>query len=262
MSHSRPGAQGGAASLPPIVSATWIQLLSFLAVLAAAHCLSLFAGMQLTVVWAALLQGGIAAAASRWYGLPPWWLPIQVAFPVAVVAALALRLPSGVFLGLFALLAGLYWTTFRTRVPFYPSGPAVWSAVKDLLPAGGARRCGEIRSGVGGLVLGLSEARKESAFVGIEVAPLPWLASRVRGWVRRSNARFLRGDYHRFDFAPYDVVFAYLSPAAMAALWRKASEEMRPGTLLLSYEFDIPGMPPHISYTPAAGGPMLYGWYL
>jgi hypothetical protein len=44
-----------------------------------------------------------------------------------------------------------------------------------------------------------------------------------------SRARFLRGDYERLDFANYDVVFAYLSPAAMAALVAQGGvAEMRP----------------------------------
>jgi hypothetical protein len=60
----------------------------------------------------------------------------------------------------------------------------------------------------------------------------------------------------------YDVVFAFLSPAAMPALWRKASAEMRPGTLLLSYEFSIPGTTPHIIDHPVENGPALYGWYM
>ena len=81
---------------------------------------------------------------------------------------------------------------------------------------------------------------------GIELAPLPWLVSRLRAALSGSRARFLRADYETVNFGHYDVVFAYLSPAAMAGLWRKAEKEMRPGSILLSYEFDIPGrMPDH-----------------
>ena len=55
---------------------------------------------------------------------------------------------------------------------------------------------------------------------------------------------FLRGDYESLDFADYDAVFAYLSPAAMTALWRKARREMRPGTRLVSNTFAVPGVEP------------------
>jgi len=71
----------------------------------------------------------------------------------------------------------------------------------------------------------------------------------------------MRGDYRALDFAQYDVVFAYLSPAAMPALREKAQAEMRPGTLLLSYEFGFAGMPPDVTLPVAPNGTVLYGWY-
>jgi predicted O-methyltransferase YrrM len=52
------------------------------------------------------------------------------------------------------------------------------------------------------------------------------------------------------DFAQFDVVFAYLSPAAMPELWKKAQREMRPGSLLISYEFPIEGVEPNLIVCP------------
>ena len=69
-----------------------------------------------------------------------------------------------------------------------------------------------------------------------------------------------RGDYARLDFSEYDAVFAYLSPAAMPALWDKASREMRPGSLLASYEFPIPGHPPTRTANVNTHAPHLYIW--
>jgi hypothetical protein len=160
----------------------------------------------------------------------------------------------------FLLLLGLFWSTFRTQVPFYPSNPGIWAAVGARL--GEPVRFIDIGSGFGGLVLHLESRFPGSRFYGIEIAPLPWLASRMRAWLRRSGARFMRGDYGRIDLSDYDVVFAFLSPAAMPAFWRKARAEMRPGTMLLSCEFPIPGIPPHIVDHPIASGPALYGWQM
>ncbi len=244
----------------PALRAVSIQLCAFALVLALAHAASLLSDRQLTVAVAALLQGVIAASLSRVFGLAPWWLAIQAAFPVALAAMLALQLPPILFLGAFIALLGLYWSTFRTQVPFYPSNPSTWKAVAALLPADRPVRFVDIGSGLGGLVLHLARVRRDSAFTGIEIAPLPWLVSVLRRRAARANARFLRGDYERIDFSAYDVVFAYLSPAAMPALWRKARAEMRPGALLLSYEFAIPGVAPHVTTAPAGGGALLYGW--
>lgn len=247
--------------LTPAVQALLIQAVSLALVLAFAFGMAALTQVQLTIAAAALLQGAIAAALSRWRAMASWWLPIQFLFPVALIALHALRLPSWIFLAAFLALVALYWTTFRTQVPFYPSGPATWGAVAALLPAGQARFI-DIGSGFGGLVMHLAALRPESSFAGIEVAPLPWLTSMLRARARRSKGKFIRGDYSRLNFAEFDAVFAYLSPAAMPALWRKASTEMRAGALLLSYEFPVPGVEPHIVRQPSEGGPALYGWYI
>lgn len=244
----------------PAIQALILHCGAFLLVLLLMVCNRLLTGVSIALEAAALLQGALAAALSHWRGLAPWWLLIQFLFPAASIAVLSLDLPPALFLVVFVLLLGLYWSTFRTQVPFYPSGPAVWEAVAGLLPQHQVIRFVDVGSGLGGLVLNLAGRRPESTFVGIEVAPLPWLASFLRARSRRSSGRFIRGDYFSLDFARYDVVFAYLSPAAMPALRDKAKAEMRSGTLLLSYEFPIPGLEPDNITSPNPGGPALYNW--
>lgn len=242
----------------PAIEALLIQCASFALLLA----LVAVTEWQLSVALAALVQGVVAALLTRWRAMAPWWLPIQLLFPLAVILMLALHLPSWIYLGAFVALLALYWTTFRTQVPFYPSGRATWDTVEALLPFSSNRplRCIDIGSGFGGLVMHLAARHPESSFIGIEVAPLPWIVSRMRARLACSSAHFIRGDYHALDFADYDLVFAYLSPAAMPALWDKARREMRKGTLLLSYEFPIPDVEPSLVRHPTERSPALYGW--
>jgi SAM-dependent methyltransferase len=204
-----------------------------------------------------LMQSVLATILARWRRLPSWWLVIQFTFPLAVVCANAMALPRWIYFTSFVLLSLTYWSTFRTRVPLYNCGPAVWRQVGLLLPPGPVRFL-DIGSGLGGIVLHLAAHNAKGSFTGIEIAPLPWLIS----WLRaRANARaarhagnpvagachFLRGDYGQLNFGEFDVVFAYLSPVAMPALWKKARQEMLPGALLLSLEFAIPGVTPDFS---------------
>ena len=207
-----------------------------------------------------LLQGALAALLSRWRRQAAWWPVMHFLFLPAALAALSLRLPPWLFLVVFLVMLMLYWSTFRTQVPFYASGAAAWDAVAAELPPPPLRMI-DIGSGLGGLVVNLAARRPDSQFEGIELAPLPWLVSRLRQ-AAGARCRFLRGDYHRLDFGAYDVVFAYLSPAAMPALWAKARAEMRPGTLLLSHEFAVPGATPNRARQTRPGGPMLYGWVM
>jgi hypothetical protein len=216
---------------------------------------------QLTLTAVALVQGVLAAALGWSRKLAPWWLAIQLLFPLALMAGLSLQLPPWLFLAGFLILLLVYWSTFRTQVPYYPSGKRAWDAVAAVLPQDRPLHVIDIGSGLGGLVLELARRRPESSFAGIELAPLPWLVSVVRARLAGGAAHFARGDYERLDLGDYDAVFAYLSPAAMGALWRKASAEMRPGSLLLSYEFSIAGTPPDLTIAPAGRGPSLYGWH-
>jgi hypothetical protein len=208
----------------------------------------------------ALLQGALAAVLSRLCRQAAWWPVIHFLFLPAALAALSLRLPPWLFLAIFLLMLALYWSTFRTQVPFYASGAAAWRAVETELPQRPLRMI-DIGSGLGGLVVHLAVRHPESRFEGIELAPLPWLVSRVRQ-MAGARCRFLRGDYQRLNFGAYDVVFAYLSPAAMPALWAKARAEMRSGTLLLSHEFTVPGTTPQIVRPTRPDGPVLYGWIM
>lgn len=246
----------------PSARALLIQVFSFAIVLASSVALPALTGAQLGLASAAILQGVIAALVSRLSGMAPWWLFIQFLFPVAAIALDALALPPWIYLVAFLALLGLYWTTFRTQVPYYPSTQSAWDAVDKLLPQGRPTRFIDIGSGFGGLVMHLAARRPESDFIGIEVAPVPWLVSALRARLGHSRSRFVPGDYGRLDFAGYDVVFAYLSPAAMPALWDKARAEMRRGALLLSYEFPVPGVAPDLVEHPDGDGPPLYGWFL
>jgi hypothetical protein len=244
----------------PAVQAFLIQLAMFPASLIFAGVIFYLTDWHLGIIEVALLQGLTAALAARWCGLASWWLAIQLFFPCILVVVHSLEMPPWIFLAGFIFLISLYWTTFHTQVPFYPSNSKVWDAVLALLPQDLPIRLIDIGSGMGGGMLYMAAQHSKSVFVGIEVAPLPWLVSTIKRWLKHSTVRFIRGDYGDLDLGGYDVVFAYLSPAAMPALWDKAQREMCPGSLLISYEFSIPGVPPSLVVQPEADGVALYAW--
>jgi SAM-dependent methyltransferase len=243
----------------PAVQALLLQCAAFAPTLLTIYMLARL-GVRLTGADAAMIQGLMAMLLTWWRKLAPWWRAIQCLFPIVLFGALALDLPPWLFLGGFLFLLTLYWSTFRTQVPYYPSGQRAWDAVADLLPKDRPLYVIDIGSGLGGFAMDLARRRPESTVAGIELAPLPWLFASLRARLSGSRARFVRGDYERLDFGQYDAVFAYLSPAAMSALWRKAAAEMRPGTMLISYEFLITEKSPDITILPPGPGPALYVW--
>lgn len=246
--------------MKPAVAALLLQAAAFPLTLAVTWLLAT-AGVPMSYLGVAVIQGLVAGSLSWWRGLASWWRAIQLLFPVALFGAVQLTVPPSAFLAVFLFLLLLYWSTYRTQVPYYPSNRRVWEAVAALLPDKNPVRVIDIGSGLGGLVLDLAQRRAGIEALGVELAPLPWLVSRLRARLGGSRARFIRGDYERLDFADYDLVFAYLSPAAMDALWRKAAREMRPGSLLLSYEFVIDDRLPNRTVYPTEGGPALHIWH-
>jgi len=244
----------------PAVRALLCQLGAFPLTLLAVYLLAR-AAMQPSWLLAAILQGVFAAVLTWRWRLAPWWIAICLLFPLALYGANGLDLPRWLFLAVFLFMLLVYWSTFRTQVPYYPSGKTAWQAVAEQLPQGRPVAFIDIGSGLGGLVLDLARRRPDAAATGIELAPLPWLASWLRARLSNSRARFIRGDYASLDFGNFDAVFAYLSPAAMTALWRKARREMRPGSMLMSYEFAIQDAPPSLSLYLQDTGRTLYIWH-
>lgn len=187
----------------------------------------------------ALVTGVIAALCGRLLRLDPWWVPIQLVFAPAVVLAQSASVPRWVWLAAFLVLAAVYWSTFRTQVPLYLSSTKVRDALVPLLPAGRFTFM-DVGSGVGGVLTHLAAQRPEGEYHGIESAPVPWLVSRVRILAgRRANCHAHWGSFWDHDLSRYDVVFAYLSPVPMAALWEKVQAEMRPGSTFISNTFVV-----------------------
>jgi SAM-dependent methyltransferase len=244
----------------PAVQALLMQFLSLSLVLILGIALATFFALRMPIIVAVCLQGLLAATLSWWRRLAVWWLIMQAIFFPALFAMITLHLPSVIYLVGFLFLLLLYWSTFRTQVPFYPSGQIAWAAVAQRLPQGRSLRVIDVGSGFGGMVTHLARVRRDCDIIGIELAPLPWLCSRLIAWLTRSKGRFLHGDYQQVDFGDFDVVFAYLSPAAMPALWHKARAEMRTGSVLMSYEFAIPEAESQITNISVINGRNLYVW--
>lgn len=190
----------------------------------------------------ALVQGGCCAIVSHFLQAPWWWRLIHLVFAPLAALAMMLGVPPSWWLTGFIALLVVFWRTDVSRVPLYLSSLAAARVLESLLPR---NPCFVLDAGCGdGRTLRhLARSRPDCEFVGIEHAPLTWLYAKVRA-VPLPNLQVRRGDFWKAPFTPYDLVYAFLSPAPMADLWTKAAREMRPGTLLVSNSFEIPGRPP------------------
>ncbi len=224
-----------------------VALISQIFALALICILVMTTALPLTLFEWALLQGLMAGFISYQLKMAIWWLPIHLLFMPAVITMLALGLSPLWFGAVFLLLFLVYGKTYRTQVPLYLSSRDVTDAMALLLPTQRKFSFIDLGSGCGGLLNKLSKTQPHGAYYGVEAAPLPYLISKIRNLSLFSKCRIKWGDFWQHDLSHYDVVYAYLSPVPMGSLWQKACQEMRPGSILISNTFRIPGVEPEKS---------------
>ncbi|WMW82315.1 methyltransferase domain-containing protein [Undibacterium cyanobacteriorum] len=207
-----------------------------------------------------LACGAVAALFTFLLKFDWWWVPIQLLFFPLVYLTSMLGLPSWVYFVVAMIFSLLFWSTYRTQVPYYPSSKRLIPPIVELMNEFDSPRLIDVGSGFGGLLFDLSECVPNAQLLGVEIAPLPYWISVLRGKLSRSNVKFVFGAYEALNFAEFDVVFCYLSPVAMPFVWRKVLAEMRPGTILLSYEFIVLEAAPSFVLEIVKDAPPLYGW--
>ena len=190
------------------------------------------------------------------------WILICLAFVPALALGMKFHISPNWYLGLLVMLIAIYWNTFRTQVPLYLSSSKVKQAVVSLLPPDRFTFI-DIGCGVGSLVNHLSNTRADGKYWGVEIAPLPFLVAYARSLFAGRRSVIRRANLWRMDLSRYDVVYAYLSPVPMPALWEKVRKEMRSGTIFISNSFAIPGVRPDYTLSiEDATHSVLYVWHM
>lgn len=226
----------------PILGAILAQVAALPVVAAVTAPLSTMVERLPLIGLALLLQGLIAAGITRMLGLARWWLLIAFLFPLAMGSALVLgNLPAWPFGLAFLVLALVFSNTTRGRVPLYLTNRETASVLSDLMKDRGATRVLDLGCGLGGVVRALDDEGRRAR--GVENAPAVYLAARILSLVS-GKGEIRRGDLWKTDVSEEDVVYAFLSPAPMVALWQKLSSEMKPGSLFVSNSFAVPDIDP------------------
>lgn len=221
------------------------RLLRALVVQLVAACLAWLFVAPLTepVRWTALAAG--LAVTVAWLLRQGWrWSLAHALFWPAVAAAVAAGLPPWLYLLALVLTLAFGRNALFERVPLYRSSFEAVRALAADLPAGA--RLLEAGSGDGRFALALARARPdlqiralENAWGSALVAALRWQLAGCP-----ANLRFGCRSFWREDWSRYDIVYVFLSPSPMSEVWNKFRQQAKPGGLLVSNTFEIPGAEP------------------
>ena len=217
-------------------------------------------------IWAfpvllSIAQGLVAATLGQALGLAAWWLALNAIFPLLIFTAIAAGLPAEAYLGAFAILLAIFWTTFRTQVPLYLSHRRAVDALAQILPKDRSFHFLDLGCGTGTVLAMLAHRFPSARLEGVEIAPLPWMVA----WWRLGRgglAQVRCADLWQQPLGDYDAVYAFLSPVPMARLWEKVRREMRPGALFVSNTFEVPGVLPERSIPVGPGDRALHVWHV
>lgn len=80
--------------------------------------------------------------------------------------------------------------------------------------------------------------------IGLELSPLIYAIARVCNFFRRSKSKILLRDFRRVDFSNADVLTFYLLPPILKKMRGKWLKELKPGSRIVSYAFEIEGWKP------------------
>ena len=94
-----------------------------------------------------------------------------------------------------------------------------------------------------GRVLRQARQRFRVEALGYEINPLAYLKARLY-CLFRPGIRIRMQNFFRADLSCADIVSCYLFPDVMHDLAQKLTHELKPGTTIISFNFNLPGLVP------------------
>ena len=95
--------------------------------------------------------------------------------------------------------------------------------------------CGDGRS----VYLAAKDYQAEA--VGLELSPLVYCLAKIRKFFWRSKAKIKMKDFYFYNLSDADAIVCYLLPETLKRLKEKLEAELKPGTKIISYAFQMQG---------------------
>ena len=192
-----------------------------------------------------ILQSSAAILISLVLRQPRWWILIHCLFLPSVFFLLSFHVSAYWYLLVLCILGLVFWGTIKGDVPLFLSSTHVTNAVIELVYRESAVSFAELGAGIGTITVPLAKQYPHLIINAWERAPLPWLINIWRNRLNKNSHCFCSSLWD-CDFDQYDVIFTFLSPVLMPEIGVILRNNMRPGSLLISAAFPVPGWEPEL----------------
>lgn len=129
--------------------------------------------------------------------------------------------------------------TLFTRIPFYPTKGEMLVCLEQILATGPKGfSFADLGSGFGGVLFPLAQRFPESKFVGYELAPIPYLNSKIRSLFYK-NVTIKYQSFWNANLESYNVIYAFLSPEAAPKLEAMYNKILNPACTLFVHSFKL-----------------------
>lgn len=149
---------------------------------------------------------------------------------------------TGIILILLVFLSFI-WPPDSPWSPWWKTDKRASQAIIDLAKIKKTDTVYELGSGDGEFALYTAKVTGANV-VGIEIDPIRFYVSKFRSFFspRRSKIKFIKDDFKKIDISATTVLYFYLVPAAIDRIMPKLKKEIKPGTRVVSYRYEIEGL--------------------
>jgi len=142
-------------------------------------------------------------------------------------------------------LLELSYYALKTGAPPMPSSFGAARHISRLIPKSDKHTVIEVGAAWGHLAFPLALSHPASTIRAIEISPLPWLFMKfLEKLFRITNMRIERRNMFDISFRDADAIVCYLHSELLDELRPKFEAELRPGSLVVSNTYEIPGWTP------------------
>jgi len=145
--------------------------------------------------------------------------------------------------GILAILGYLAFimVSFRNTVPYVPTPRRIIKQMIKLAEIKPGERIVDLGSGTGRIIIPIAKKNKENLIIGIEKSFFLRLITKLRLALHpliNNRIQIVNRDFFNTDIASFDVIFCFLTPAALRLLTPKL-KLLKTNSRIISYMFPI-----------------------